>query len=108
MRLILTALLAIYGAEPASQALISSPLAPVLAGMSHSADVLTIFGATSFMLQILFVMCCYEVVGILECVVASGTMAIGSSSAKAMNARPLPHGSISQPGVSTKPDEIKL
>lgn len=108
MRLILTALLAIFGAEPASQALLNSPLAPVLARMPHSADVLAVFGNPSFMLQILFVLCCYEIVGILECGVARGSMVIYSSSAKAMSTPSLPRGSMPQPGFSKKTDDAKL
>lgn len=66
MRFILTALLALYGAEPAATALLHSSLAAAFTSFQHSAAVLAVFGKTELLLQVLFVFGCYEVASLLE------------------------------------------
>lgn len=66
MRYLITALLAIYAAEPFANALMKSPLAPTLAAIHQSPAVLSVFGKPELMFQILFVLLCYQLVCAIE------------------------------------------
>lgn len=66
MRYLVTALLALYGAEPFANFILQSPMAPTITALHHSPAIVSVFGKPELLLQILFVLACYQLANLLD------------------------------------------